>query len=456
MFQSLGNHDFDEGIPGLTPFIRNLTCPVLAANLILTEEPELQAETNLLKSVVFDINGVQVGVIGYLTPETRVVAIGNNVNYIEEVTAIRQEASVLKNKGVQILIALGHSGFLKDLEIAKEVEDIDLVIGGHTNTFLWNGGKPDTEDLDGPYPTTVAQKSGRLVPVVQAYAYTKYLGKLHITFDSDGEIISCNGNPILLDATIPQDSAVLKLVNYYHDRVLKTTEQVIGNTSVFVDGQTCRVNECNMGNFITDAMIYKYTSTYRGHGWTDAPIAILHSGGIRSSFSERSLPTNITKGDLLRVMPFDGVVVKVTINGNDILRMLEYAVHTYNPLYPTGQLLQMSGMRVQYDLSKPSQRRVMQVSLRCGKCLYPEYFALNKTEEYNILMPTFLASGGDGFFMLDDLPVTDVNIDEIQSTEAYIKSHSPLYPGLEGRIVFHNTTHNLELVESNDSEMMMT
>lgn len=449
LFQSLGNHDFDTGVPGLTPFIRNLTCPVLACNLILTDEPELQAETNLMKSVVFDIDGIQVGVIGYLTPETRFEAIANNVDYIEEITAIRQEAAVLKNKGVQILIALGHSGFLKDLEIAKEVEDIDLVIGGHTHTFLWNGARPDTEDPVGPYPTIVEQESGRLVPVVQASAYTKYLGKLHITFNSDGEIISYNGNPILLDVTIPQDSQVLKILNFYHDKVLKVTEQVIGNTLVFINGNTCRIKECNMGNLITDAMIYKYASTYRGHGWTDAPIAVILSGGIRSSFRERGLPSNITIGDLLLVMPFDGVLVKVAISGDAILRMLEHSVHAYNPLYPSGQLLQMSGMRVKYDLTQPPKKRVVNVSLRCGKCLYPEYFTLNKTEEYNILMPAFLANGGDGFFTLDDLPVTDINMDQIQSTEAYIKSHSPLYPGVEGRILFHNTTHNAYVVESN-------
>jgi len=57
---------------------------------------------------------------------------------------------------------------------------VDIVIGGHTNTFLYNGAQPDAEHIDGPYPTMVKQKSGKEVPVVQAYAYTKYLGKLHV------------------------------------------------------------------------------------------------------------------------------------------------------------------------------------------------------------------------------------------------------------------------------------
>jgi 5'-nucleotidase len=47
----------------------------------------------------------------------------------------------LKGKGVEILIAVGHAGYLKDMEIAEKVPDIDVVVGGHTNTFLWNGNK---------------------------------------------------------------------------------------------------------------------------------------------------------------------------------------------------------------------------------------------------------------------------------------------------------------------------
>lgn len=81
---------------------------------------------------------------------------------------------------MSIIIALGHSGFAVDKQIARECEDIDLVIGGHDNTFLWNGPKPDLEIPLGPYPVIVQQASGRNVPVVQAYALTKYLGYLKL------------------------------------------------------------------------------------------------------------------------------------------------------------------------------------------------------------------------------------------------------------------------------------
>lgn len=57
----------------------------------------------------------------------------------DEVEGVRKEAERLKKEGVNILIAVGHAGYRKDMEMAEQVPDIDVVVGGHTNTFLWNG-----------------------------------------------------------------------------------------------------------------------------------------------------------------------------------------------------------------------------------------------------------------------------------------------------------------------------
>lgn len=88
---------------------------------------------------------------------------------------------MLKSKGVNIIIALGHSGYDVDRTIARDCPLVDVVIGGHSNTFLYTGDQPDIEPIDGPYPTVITQKSGKKVPVVQAYAYTKYLGELELS-----------------------------------------------------------------------------------------------------------------------------------------------------------------------------------------------------------------------------------------------------------------------------------
>ncbi len=69
--------------------------------------------------------------------------------------------------------------------------------------MMESGPAPSVEKPVGPYPTLVTQhSSGRVVPVVQAYAHTKYLGRLKLWLDDEGEMIRWEGKPILLDASI--------------------------------------------------------------------------------------------------------------------------------------------------------------------------------------------------------------------------------------------------------------
>lgn len=68
-----------------------------------------------------------------------------------------------------------------DQEIARDCPLVDLVVGGHSHTLLYTGTPPDPKDVpSGPYPTVITQSSGKQVPVVQASAHSKYLGKLQL------------------------------------------------------------------------------------------------------------------------------------------------------------------------------------------------------------------------------------------------------------------------------------
>lgn len=95
--------------------------------------------------------------------------------------AISKEAELLQSNGVDIIIALGHSGYEMDQKIAMDCPLVDIVIGGHSHTFLYSGEQPDIEKSEGPYPTVIQQKNGKQVLVVQAYCHNKYLGRLELT-----------------------------------------------------------------------------------------------------------------------------------------------------------------------------------------------------------------------------------------------------------------------------------
>ncbi|XP_046409396.1 protein 5NUC-like isoform X2 [Neodiprion fabricii] len=457
---SLGNHEFDQGVTGLIPFIENATFPVLAANLNLTNEPELGA-TKLAKSTVIDINGTQVGIIGYLTPETKLLATTDNVIFDEEVAAITEEAARLKESGVNILIALGHSGFTMDKTIAAEVEDIDLVVGGHTNTFLFNGTQPDTEVPVGLYPTAITQSSGKIVYVVQAYAYTKYIGNFSVTFDSEGDLTHIEGNPILLDSSVEQAEDVVEELENWRAAINNLTITYVGSSSVFLDGDAdvCRRQECNMGNLVTDAMIDYISRQYNGSdGWTDAPIAVMNSGSIRTSIPA-STDSQISMADVLTVLPFGNQPIIVTMTGEVLISMLEWSVYymTGDPNEDAkGAFLQVSGIQVTYDLSQPVYSKVVSVKVRCGNCNIPTYSDLNETETYSVITNDYMYSGGDGFSMLSDLDVKRADDTLADVVAEYLTLRSPVYPAIEWRITFSETDTTESSVESGASYVTYT
>ncbi|XP_011631529.1 protein 5NUC-like [Pogonomyrmex barbatus] len=438
---SLGNHEFDDGVNGLIPFIQNASYPIVTANLDLSEQPNLAA-TNLKNSTILEVSGKKIGVIGYLTPETKILASTEKVIFNDEVESIRREVKKLKEQGIDILIAVGHSGFEVDKKIAREVEDIDLVIGGHTNTFLYRGKPPDVEVPEGFYPTEVVQKSGRKVYVVQAYAYTKYLGNFSASFDVRGEITHIEGNPILVDANVEQAEDVLRVIREKRGPIDDLQKEVVGMTRVLLDGdaKNCRRKECNMGNLICDAIIDYYATEYFDvNGWTGAAIAVQNSGSIRSSIT-RARNDQVTRGDILGVLPFGNVVVKVSMTGERLLTMLEWSVHSIDNLTSTGNLfgayLQYSGLQVVYDVSQPPNSRVVSVYVRCTACRVPTYSKLQKNMTYNVLINDFIAGGGDGFHMLEGLETTSLGITTAEVLEQYFRKHSPIHPGVEWRILY--------------------
>ncbi|KAH8266265.1 hypothetical protein KR038_004163, partial [Drosophila bunnanda] len=435
---SLGNHEFDERVEGLIPFLNEVNFPVLACNLDLTKVPQLKATKHLAHSTILESNGTKIGVIGYLTPDTKKLTLNMDVEFREEVESINSEAKLLKAQGVNIIIALGHSGYQKDQEIAKECPEVDIVIGGHTNTFLYNGAQPDVEHIDGPYPTMVKQKSGKEVPVVQAYAYTKYLGRLHVQFDEAGNLIEFDGAPILLNASVAQEPDFLELLEVYRPNVTRLEKSVVGHTKVHLEGnkQQCRAKECNLGNLVADAMVFsRMMEDQGGDFWTDAAVSLIQGGGIRSSIEKRS-DGSVTDSDLLSVLPWGNDLFMATMTGSSIRRALEHGA-SLRGTDSDGGFLQVSGLHVVFNAAKPEGQRVVSVQVRCASCQVPTYGPLNDTAVYNVIVGEFLLDDGDGHKIRDGIHQPQrLQRNDKEAVSFYLKHRDFVNPGIEGRIVF--------------------
>ncbi len=176
------------------------------------------------------------------------------------------------------------SSFPLLLPFLPQVDGLDVVVGGHTNTFLWTEGaspskKDPLESPSGPYPTVVEQDGGRKVLVVQTSGYGKYLGRLKVTFDDrTEEVTRFSGSPVLLDSSVPKDPEVERQVRAYAEKVSAKMEVVVGRSSQFIDGgrPKCRLEECGFGNLVTDAMAEEM----------GVDIAVVNSGAIKGSFSK--------------------------------------------------------------------------------------------------------------------------------------------------------------------------
>lgn len=67
------------------------------------------------------------------------VLAGTHLRFEDEVASLQRQVDKLQTLGVNKIIALGHSGFTVDQDVARRVRGVDVVIGGHTNTFLYTG-----------------------------------------------------------------------------------------------------------------------------------------------------------------------------------------------------------------------------------------------------------------------------------------------------------------------------
>lgn len=118
--------------------------------------------------------------------------------------------------------------------------------------------------------------------------------------------------------------------------------------------------------------------------------------------------------------------------------MLEFSVAGYSLKAPKGKFLQMSGLRVEYNITKPDNQKVVNVLIRCADCSVPEYKPLNETIKYKVIISQYLAQGGDGYHMLNSKDITKIQSEvlDYQILSEYMSETPVIYTGNDNRITF--------------------
>uniref|UniRef100_A0A131Z1X0 5'-Nucleotidase n=1 Tax=Rhipicephalus appendiculatus TaxID=34631 RepID=A0A131Z1X0_RHIAP len=453
-YACLGNHEFDDGPENLAPFLEkmnNSNITVIGTNTDFSKEPALQAY-NLVKSAIKVIQGKKIGFLGAVIPTTKHGSSpGPNVEFFDEIEAFRNETTNLTNQNVSIIVAITHSGFDREKDIVNSIPEIDILVGGHTNTFLYTGQRPAEEDKpEGDYPYVVNRSDGSQALVVQDFRFGKYLGRLDVMFNSTGHVVSWGGNPILLNASVAEDENMRTVLEPFKKNLTQRMEEVIGSTRVLMEHKDdiCRMQECNLGNLIADAYFEYYVNlnTTDPPAWSDINGAVVNAGSIRTA-----LPSfyNVTWGDVVTTLPYGNSLVTLTLTGTDLWRMFENSVAKYNTSKDEskGRFLQVSGFRVQYDL-RNDDNRVRAIEVLCANCSVPIYEHVGCEKTYKIVTADFIARGGDGYQFANSVIVSDVGPIEYEALEKYIVKTSPMWTPNEGRITISWNETDKEAVQN--------
>ncbi|WP_108670974.1 5'-nucleotidase C-terminal domain-containing protein [Peribacillus acanthi] len=431
-----GNHEFDlgaskEGHKALAEFVKKAKFPLISANTDFSKDvlfdgmvkggtiASYPQDGNIYNGMVKIVEGEKIGIFGLTTEETREISSPGKVEFKNYLAEAEKAVEAFHKQGINKIIAITHLGyddnveFDNDLELAKKVEGIDVIIGGHSHTVL---NAPVVVE-EGEEPTVI----------VQAGEYSSYLGTLDVKFDKKGKVIGHAG--ALIDISKKQDDPeALAMLKPYSDKIAALQSQSINVEAVQkLEGtrEIVRVQESNLGNLITDAMLQKAKTIN-----PKAVIAVTNSGGIRASIDAG----DITLGEILTVMPFGNSLAIMNLKGSEIKTALEHSVSQAPAA--SGGFLQVSGMTFKYDSSKPAGQRVVEVNVKnADGTLTP----LADDSSYVVATNTFTAKGGDGYNVFKaayaDGRVSEPGFVDYEMFKAFLQTNSKVDAKVEGRII---------------------
>lgn len=473
---ALGNHEFDFGPETLADFISGFDrrTPFLSANLDVTPEPrlaELAAQGRIASSTVVRQFGERVGIVGATTPALRALSSPGDVVIDPDVLgAIQGEVDGLTRSGVNKIVVISHlQNVAEDRALVGQLRDVDVVIAGGGDELLANPGTPlvpgDAISVDPEtgeeltYPLVETDATGRDVPVVTTAGDYKYLGRLVVTFDRDGNLTSIadRSGPIRVSGVapdaVPADRFVQReVVDPVAEYVAELDATVVAQSEVALEGRRdpgVRTAETNLGNLLADALLDAGQDGAAEFGVAPPQVALQNSGGIRNN---SLLPAgDLTELDTFAVAPFSNFVAVVPdVPRTQFREIMENAVSGLPAA--DGRFAQVGGFRFSYDPAGTAQQvddagtvltpgsRIVDVTLDDGTPIVVGG-VVQDGPGISVATNDFSARGGDQY-PFRGLPFTSVGVSYQQALADYLVDDlagtvtAADYPeGGEGRIV---------------------
>jgi 5'-nucleotidase len=456
---AVGNHEFDFGIPVLEERIREAHFSILVANAF--EKGTRTRPAWARPTLLVEVGGVKVGIIGLATAETALVTnpvIVQKLEFAPGGPIAAQLAGELRAQGATVVLVTAHAGPLSshpprpdspsDQEAQKIAEacrgKVDAIVSGHHHTMV------------GPPPLVVAD-----IPIVQSGSRLTQFSVIDLDLDAGGRAIKKHvnegtlpregGPQLLLHSTkagpatwrgrpVAPDAKVAQLVHRYDVQVAQLRDSKLGATEVALRKGG---SDDLLSNLASDAL------RSGAGGGLKARFAFQNAGGLRIT----EIPEGpITFGQIFDLSPFENQLVIVTLKASEIRDAIESILRAgKGPL-------KVSGLRYTIDWTHHDPRRGLsgapagsiitevvgesgQPLCKTESCTKTLCHSVCADGDYTVAVSDFLANGGDGMAVLKDKPRQIAPVLARDVLVAFVKEHVPITARLLGggaqRIVEH-------------------
>ena len=418
---AVGNHEFDKPLLVLRMQRDLAKFPMLAANIYENGQRMFDPYK------VFTIDGLRIGVMGLTTEDTYKMVMPENVKNIEFRSTQAEAAKVVPELRAKadVVIAATHMGHYAnglsgsqapgDVELARAVKGIDLVVGGHTQNPACMKAE---NEIDTAYVPGTECKPDRQngTWIVQAHEWGKYVGRADFEYrNGDFKLVKyalipinlkrpvkgADGKTTLQTYTpeIPEDPAMLALLRPYQDFGQEKLGVEVGSVDSRLEGDrtVVRAKPASLAVLIGQANMEK----------TKADFAIVNGGGVRDSIAAGK----ITYKDLLKVQPFGNTLSTVDLSADEVMSYLNAAAKMS---VGSGAFAQFTGISLDIAGGQALNVRINNAALAAGKT-------------YRMVINNFQATGGDGYPKVSEhKSYVNTGFVDADVLKSYVSARSPL------------------------------
>ena len=403
---TLGNHEFDYGYAQLVENMKAAKFQVLCADVLGAD-----GKTIFDANTIIEKGGVKIGFFGLETPEAQTKANPKLIQGLkflagadgkELYDCAAAQVADLKAKGADLVVCLAHLGVDESSEpytsynLAKNVQGIDFIIDGHSHSVMTAG--PNGEPIQ-----STGTAFANIGVITIDNATKKIVGNelkaiWHTEKNADGKSVTVVDYKTRDEKVAAAAKAIIDPIDKAYGEKFAVSEVAL-NGAKAPNGN--RDSETNLGDLITDAMLWKVLADAEITVPEENVVAITNGGGIRASIGVG----DVTKKDINTVLPFGNTLAVVYVKGSELLEALEAS--TYCTPESIGGFPQVAGMQFtvatyetydKNDESYPNStyygpKTINRVTIGSinGKDFDPE-------ATYAVITNNFVAGGGDTYY----------------------------------------------------------